>query len=103
MTEELRSEFDISGATYYDGAAHHLGPSKCTLTSMRLMIEDRTGKTQQLHLRNITGVTPHTGLVNKSVDINVGSSYAIHLYCKPNARVREIAGLLNEAMREQFS
>jgi hypothetical protein len=103
MAEELLSKFHISGATYYDGVGHHLTESECTLTNMRLTIEDSRGKTQQILLRDITGVTPHMGFGSKSVDINVGNAYAIHLYCKGRERVREVAGILNEAMRPSFS
>lgn len=103
MPERVLYKFSIDGATYYDGTAHQIIQSDCTLTNERLIIQDARGRTQQITLRSINDITPHLGLLNKSLDLHMGGgSSAMHIYGK-KAQLLEIADMLNEAMASQFS
>jgi tetratricopeptide (TPR) repeat protein len=100
--QEPRRFFLERGATYYDGKANYLFECECVLTNERLIIEDVRGRVQQIPLRDITRVYPHTQLVpllgTKSVDIGIRGPAAIHLHCKSNDEVRSIAMWIRRAM-----
>ena len=101
MSERLMYEFPIQGATYYDGAAHQIVNANCTLTNERLIIRDARGRTQQVLIHDLSDVTPHLGIVNKSLDLHMGNWAAMHIYGK-KPQLLQIADMLNEAIGAQF-
>lgn len=59
-------EFDVSSVMFYDGTGHRLGPSRCALTSERLIIDDARGGVHQILLRDISGLSTPGRLVSPS-------------------------------------
>lgn len=55
--EQTLQEFTVKYVTFYDGSGHRLGPSECTLTSRRLIINDVRGGMHQILLRDISGTS----------------------------------------------
>ena len=100
--ERVLYEFTIDGGTYYDGTGHSVGECNCTLTNERLIIKGARGRTQQIALRNISAVVPRIGILNKALDINIGTTSTMRIYGKKD-KLLDIAGMLNEAMESQFS
>jgi Bacterial PH domain len=97
VEERVLYEFSIDGGTYYDGTDHSIGECDCTLTNERLIIKGARGRTQQIVLRNISAVTPRIGILNKALDINIGSFSTMRIYGKKD-KLLEIARMINEAM-----
>jgi Bacterial PH domain len=95
--ERTLYEFTISGGNYYDGARNTITQSNCTLTNQRLIIRDSRGRTQQINLRNITSVNPRIGLVNKDLELKMGTTSTLVIYGKKD-QLLDIAHKINEAM-----
>ncbi|SRR5713101_7386109 len=95
--ERTLYEFTISGANYYDGARNTITQSSCTLTNQRLIIRDSRGRTQQINLRNITSVNPRIGLVNKDLELKMGTTSTLLIYGN-KGQLLDIARMINEAM-----
>ena len=54
---DVLQAFEVSYVTFYDGSGHRLGPSRCTLTRTRLIIDDARGGIHQILLRDISGIS----------------------------------------------
>ena len=54
---DVLQTFNVDSIMFYDGSGHHLGPSVCTLTRTRLIIDDARGGISQIQLRDINGVS----------------------------------------------
>jgi hypothetical protein len=55
--DDVLQTFEVSYVTFYDGSGHRLGPSRCTLTRTRLIIDDARGGIHQILLRDISGIS----------------------------------------------
>ncbi len=97
MSERTLYEFSIDSANYYDGSRHTIIQSNCTLTNERLIIRDARGRTQQINLRTISSVTPRIGLVNKDLELKMGTTSTLVIYGKKD-QLLDIARMINEAM-----
>ncbi len=95
--ERVLYEFSIGGANYYDGSRNTITQSNCTLTNQRLTIRDSRGRTQQINLRNITSVNPRIGLINKDLELKMGTTSTLLIYGKKD-QLLDIARMINEAM-----
>lgn len=103
MAEEQKiQDFDVKYVTFYDGSGHRLGPSDCTLTSMRLIIQDVRGGMHQIQLREISGITtPSRFGAPKMLRINLpGQAYDIDCHTKDQKRSIEYA--IGQAIRGSF-
>jgi len=96
MSERTLYEFSIDSANYYDGSRHTIIQSNCTLTNERLIIRDARGRTQQINLRTISSVTPRIGLVNKDLELKMGTTSTLVIYGKKD-QLLDIARMINEA------
>lgn len=54
---DVLQTFEVSYVTFYDGSGHRLGPSRCTLTKTRLIIDDARSGIHQILLRDISGIS----------------------------------------------
>jgi hypothetical protein len=97
MSERTLYNFSIDGGNYYDGERHGIAEANCTLTDERLIIRDANGRIQQINLRAISSVTPRLGLVNKDLELKIGTTSTVVIYGKKE-KLLEIARMLDEAI-----
>jgi hypothetical protein len=55
--EKTLQGFTVKYVTFYDGSGHRLGPSECTLTNRRLIINDARGGMHQILLLDISEIS----------------------------------------------
>lgn len=104
MSEESIYKFEISGGNFYDGLRHTVFRSQCTLTNVRLMMQDFKGGTRQILLRDIVSVVPETRMLYpKGVRVNIAGPTVLDISCKSKDEVMHLAGMINEAISSQFS
>jgi len=91
--------FEVTGVMFYDGSGHRLGPSLCTLTRARLIIEDARGGIHQILLRDINGVNSPSKIISAAMlRINVpGAAYDV--YCKNRDQKNQLAAWISRAIR----
>lgn len=96
---EVLQTFEVSSVMFYDGSGHRLGPSVCTLTRTRFIIDDARGGISQILLRDITGVSTPGRLVSpKQLRINaLGVAYDI--YCQSKDQKNLMEAWLSRAIR----
>ncbi len=89
--DEVLQTFEVSSVMFYDGSGHRLGPSLCTLTRTRFIIEDARGGISQILLRNINGVSTPGRLVSpKQLRIHApGVAYDIYCQSKDQKNLLE--------------
>jgi hypothetical protein len=102
--EEKIQEFDVKYVTFYDGSGHRLGPSRCTLTTRRLIINDVRGGIHQIQLRDISGVdTPSKLAAPKMLRIRLLASQAYDIDCVSKDQKLNLEVWLSEAIQGSFS
>jgi parallel beta-helix repeat protein len=101
QTERTLYEFPSVGVAMYDGQQNLLGNGPCTITDRRVMLESHRG-TQQILLRDITGLKPEIGWVFHQVTINVGPGLTYELEGDDKNETRELYSRIQEAMRSQL-
>lgn len=80
--DEVMQTFKVSGVIFYDGSGHRLGPSLCTLTRTRLIIDDARGGISQILIRNINGVSTPGRLVSPKLLRITASGVSYDIYCE---------------------
>jgi hypothetical protein len=97
---DVLQTFDVDSVTFYDGSGHRLGPSTCTLTRTRLVIDDARGGITQIHLRDINGIsTPGRLISPKLLRISLpGAGY--DMYCQSKDQKNSLEAWLSKAIRE---
>lgn len=97
---DVLQTFEVDSIMFYDGSGHRLGPSICTLTRTRLMIDDARGGMSQIRLRDISGIsTPGRIISPKQLRISVpGAAYDI--YCTSKDQKNQFEAWLYKAIRE---
>jgi hypothetical protein len=101
--EKKLQEFNAKYVTFYDGSGHRLGPSECTLTTMRLIIADARGGIHQILLRDISGIgTPSRLAAPKMLRIKLlGQTYDID--CVSRDQKSDLESWLSQAIRGSLS
>lgn len=96
---DVLQTFEVDSVMFYDGSGHRLGPSVCTLTRTRLIIDDAQGGISQIQLRDINGVsTPGRVVSPKMLRITaLGASYDI--YCLSRDQKNQFTDWLSKAIR----
>lgn len=97
--DEVLQTFKVSSVMFYDGSGHRLGPSLCTLTRTRFIIDDARGGISQILLRDINGVSTPGRLVSpKQLRITTpGLGYDI--YCETKDQKNTLEAWLSRAIR----
>jgi hypothetical protein len=97
--DDVLQTFEVASIMFYDGSGHRLGPSVCTLTRTRLIIDDARGGMSQILLRDINGIsTPGRIVSPKQLRISVpGAAYDI--YCQSKDQKNQLEGWLYGAIR----
>lgn len=97
--DEVLQTFEVSSVMFYDGSGHRLGPSVCTLTRTRFIIDDARGGISQILLRDINGVSTPGRLVSpKQLRIKApGAAYDI--YCQSKDQKNLLEAWLSKAIR----
>lgn len=91
--------FEVDSIMFYDGSGHRLGPSTCTLTRTRLLIDDARGGMSQIPLRDISGISMPGRIISpKQLRISVpGAAYDI--YCTSKDQKNQLEAWLYKAIR----
>lgn len=98
MAPEVLFTFDVDGANYYPGPVRFVD-GECTVTSERLTLRDRRGRTQHVMLRDITTVDPRVGFLSpKTVRIGINTPAGLDMYRGSKDLVLEACRMINEAM-----
>src|ERR1039457_6512836 len=101
--EETLQNFEVDSIVFYDGSGHRLGPSECTLTNRRLIIEDAKGGVHQIQIREISGIsTPAQIASPKQLRVNLPTT-AYDIYCTSKGQRRVLEHCLMKAIGESFS
>lgn len=89
--DETLQTFQVHGIILYDGTGHRLGPSDCTLTRTRFIIEDARGGISQIQLHDINSVnTPAPIISPKQLRIKLsGITYDIYCHSKDQKSLLE--------------
>jgi hypothetical protein len=96
---DVLQTFEVDSVMFYDGVGHRLGPSVCTLTRSRLIIDDARGGISQIRLRDITGVsTPARITVPKQLRITA-PGVAYDIYCLSKNQKNDFEAWLSQAIR----
>lgn len=97
--DEVLQTFEVDSVMFYDGSGHRLGPSICTLTMTRLIIDDARGGISQILLRDITGMsTPGRLISPKLLRISVPAA-AYDIYCASKDQKHQLEAWLAKAVR----
>ena len=97
--DDVLQSFEVSGVMFYDGSGHRLGPSECTLTRTRFIIDDARGGISQILLRDINGVsTPGRMVSPKMLRIN-SPGVAYDIYCQSKDQKNMLEAWLSRAIR----
>jgi tetratricopeptide (TPR) repeat protein len=72
--------FEVDSVMFYDGTGHRLGPSVCTLTGTRLIIDDAYGGISQIQLRDINRVSAPGRRVSPKMLRVTAASVAYDIY-----------------------
>ena len=95
---DVLQTFDVSFVTFYDGSGHCLGPSMCTLTRTRFIINDARGGISQILLRDISGVsTPSRIAAPKLLRIKA-SAVAYDIDCRSKDQKNLLEAWLSRAI-----
>lgn len=91
--------FEVTSVMFYDGIGHRLGPSLCTLTGTRLIIEDARGGMHQIPLRDVNSFGSPSRVISPSMlRINIpGAAYDI--YCKSKDQKNQLGASISRAIR----
>jgi hypothetical protein len=96
---DVLQTFEVDGVMFYDGSGHRLGPSVCTLTRTRLIIDDARGGISQIQLRDIHGVsTPGRIVSPKMLRITAGR-VGYDIYCVSKDQKYQLEAWLSKAIR----
>jgi len=89
-----------SSANYYDGRRHILGNVDCEVQNGRLIVQgDLRGEVVQILLRDVTGIEPTAGLLNKQVAITTPAASLV-LFCKSREEVRRLTAMLQQLIMD---
>lgn len=91
--------FDVSFVTFYDGSGHRLGPSMCTLTRTRLIINDARGGISQILLRDIIGVSTPSRLAAPKLLRIKAPAVAYDIDCRSKDQKNLLEAWLSRAIR----
>jgi hypothetical protein len=96
---DVLQAFEVDSIMFYDGSGHRLGPSTCTVTRTRLLIDDARGGMSQILLRDITGISMPGRIISpKQLRISVpGAAYDI--YCTSKDQKNQLEAWLYKAIR----
>jgi hypothetical protein len=83
----------------YNGSGHRLGPSVCTLTKTRLIIDDARGGISQIQLRDINGVSTPGRMVSPKMLRITASGVAYDIYCVSKDQKYQLEAWLSKAIR----
>lgn len=103
LDEQALRQFEVDYVTFYDGTGHRLGPSECTLTGTRLIVNDVRGGIHQIQLRDISGIgMPSRSAAPKMLRISLpGQAYDIG--CKTKDQTDAVAYWIGQAIRGTLS
>lgn len=97
--DEVLQTFEVSSIMFYDGIGHRLGPSLCTLTRTRFIIEDARGGISQILLRDVNGVsTPGRIVSPKQLRIHA-PGVAYDIYCQSKDQKNLLEAWFSKAIR----
>lgn len=97
--DQTLQTFEVSSVMFYDGSGHRLGPSTCTLTKSRFIIDDARGGISQILLRDINGVsTPGRFVSPKQLRITA-PGVAYDIYCASKDQKNLLEAWLSKAIR----
>jgi hypothetical protein len=91
--------FEVDSVIFYDGTGHRLGPSVCTLTRNRLIIEDARGGISQIRLHDITGVSTPAPIISAKQLRITAPGVAYDIYCLSKNQKYDFEAWLSEAIR----
>lgn len=97
--DESLQTFEVTSVMFYDGSGHRLGPSFCSLTNTRLIIDSFRGGIRQVSLQNINSVSSPSNVISPlMLRINVpGAAYDI--YCKNRDQKDHLEAWISRAIR----
>jgi hypothetical protein len=99
LGDEVLQTFEVDGVMFYDGSGHRLGPSVCTLTRTRLIIDDARGGISQILLRDINGIsTPGRLISPKLLRVSVPAA-AYDIYCLSKDQKNQLEAWIAKAIR----
>jgi hypothetical protein len=97
---EVLQAFEVASVMFYDGSGHRLGPSICTLTRTRLIIDDARGGISQIRLRDINGISTPGRLISPK-QLRISVPYAAYdIYCQSKEQKNLLEAWLSKAIRE---
>jgi hypothetical protein len=97
---DVLQTFEVDSVMFYDGTGHRLGPSVCTLTRTRLLIDDAYGGISQIRLRDINGVSTPGRLVSPKMFRITVARVAYDIYCINKDQKYLFEAWLSEAIHE---
>lgn len=96
---DVLQTFNVDSVMFYDGTGHRLGPSVCTLTRTRLIIDDARGGISQIQLRDIRAVsTPGPIVSPKMLRIRL-ATIGYDIYCLSRDQKNMLETWLSKAIR----
>lgn len=97
--EELIADFRLKYVMLYDGSPRYIGPSRCMLTNIHMII-DGAGGTHRISVREISGVRlPESAQLSKSINVEVrGAVYQFD--CRDWNQVKAVMNAIHVAMRK---
>jgi len=98
-SSETLQAFEVSGVMFFDGSGHRLGPSLCTLTRTRFIIEDARGGISQILLRDINGVSTPGRIVSPKQLRITSPGVAYDIYCESKDQKNLLESWLARAIR----
>jgi hypothetical protein len=96
---DVLQTFEVDSVMFYDGVGHRLGPSECTLTRSRLVIDDARGGISQIHLRDINGVSTPGRIVSPKMLRITAAGVAYDIYCLSKDQKNLLEVWLSKAIR----
>jgi tetratricopeptide (TPR) repeat protein len=96
---DVLQTFEVDSVMFYDGSGHRLGPSVCTLTRTRLIIDDARGGISQIQLRDINGVSTPGRMVSPKMLRITAAGVAYDIYCLSKDQKYQLEAWLSKAIR----
>ena len=90
--------FDVSSVMFYDGSGHRLGPSMCTLTTTKFIIDDARGGISQILLRDITGISTPSRFASPKLLRITCPGVAYDVYCRNKGQRNHLSASLSRAI-----
>jgi hypothetical protein len=92
-------QFEVDSVMYYDGSGRRLGPSVCTVTPEKIIIDDARGGIHQIRVRDISGTGMKTMFPPaKQLRINLQLS-TYDIYCKTKNQKEQMEYLIGQSIR----